>query len=113
MSQVPQILAEASGVVVGSYPLTVAAHKTCSRTLGRGEVKRVSGRGPLVGYFLACPACGFVASYLHDACGFTEVPPAPGTEWPRVLSGIGKPPPCYSCRSLISVEGGALVARRP
>lgn len=114
MSQaVRAILGEPSGALVGSYRLTPASYKTCSRTLKPGEVKRVSGRGPLIGYFLACPACRFVASYLHDAVGYVEGPPAPGTTWPKSLLGITKPPPCYSCGSLLGVEGGNLVARRP
>jgi hypothetical protein len=107
-----EVIAAPSGSVVGRYPLVAAAYQRCSRTLGEGEVKRVSGRGPLVGYFLACPACGFVASYLHDAAGFEEEPAPPGV-WPRRLVGIQTPPPCFQCGSLIGVEAGALVARRP
>jgi hypothetical protein len=56
--------------VAARAELTVASYQKCSRLLAKGEVKRVMQRGPLVGYFLACPACGFSASYLEDDAGF-------------------------------------------
>lgn len=102
---------------VASSPLTCASYQQCSRTLRRGQVKRVSQRGPLVGYFLACPACGFSAAYLDDACGFREVPREEGARPARALVGVAHPPTCFSCHALLSVEPSAgghdLVARRP
>ncbi len=99
-------MAGEAGSVAARVELTHASYQKCSRTLERGEVKRVMQRGPLVGYFLACPACGFSASYLHDAVGYVEDPPT-GTmlragerHW---LVGIERPPACYKCRLLLRV----------
>lgn len=103
-----------AGAVIGKAKLTVASYQACSRLLRKGQVKRVSGRvGPLVGYFLACPFCGFSASYLHEKHGYIEGEPAPGTKWPRPLLGMTKPAKCFSCQGVISVENGELVTRVP
>jgi hypothetical protein len=100
--------------VIGRAPLALAAYQACTRLLKKGQVKRVSGRvGPLVGYFLACPFCGFSASYLHEKHVFVEGEPAPGTKFPRPLLRMENPATCFSCRGLISVEGGELVTRVP
>lgn len=96
--------------VAGRSPLTVAAYQKCTRLLVKGEVKRVMQRGPLVGYFIACPACGFSASYLHDEVTYVEEL-APAGTWPHKLVGIEKPPVCFKCHAYLCVEGGVLVAR--
>lgn len=90
-----------------SAELTLASYQTCSRKLVRGQVKRVLQRGPLIGYFIACPACGFVASYLHDECDFAEAKVG-GRE---ILTRIQRNPRCYSCRRVLDVESGRLLAR--
>lgn len=96
--------------ITGTAPLTLAAYQKCTRLLEKGEIKRVSQRGPLVGYFIACPACGFSASYIHDQCGFVEEV-VPQFTWPRKLLGITTPPTCFKCHGYICIEGGALVTR--
>ena len=88
--------------------LTHAPFRKCPRDLARGEVKRVMQRGPLVGYYVGCPACGFVASYLHDACGFLEERSAPTTV--LTLVGVERPPACLKCGLRLRVEGGEVVA---
>lgn len=99
--------------VAASVPLTRASYQKCSRELLPGEVKRVMQRGPLVSYFIACPACGLSAAYLHSAVGFREEPPA---EVPlrqgehRALVGVGDPPDCYRCRRVLVVVDGRLEA---
>jgi hypothetical protein len=79
-------------------------------------VKRVLQRGPLVGYFLACPACGFAAPYLDEDVGYREEPPA-GQPLPagsyRALVGIDVPPACARCRRRLRVADGALEALDP
>lgn len=97
--------------VRGTAPLTIAAYQKCSRLLAKGEVKRVMQRGPLVGYFIACPACGFSASYLDDACGYIEQHLSPKERIPHRLVGITKPPMCFKCHGYLCVEGGQLVTR--
>lgn len=95
-------------------PLTVASYQKCSRTLAPGEVKRVMQRGPLVGYFLACPACGFSASYLDEQCGFEEDPPKGvmlhDLRVQRVILSIKTPPRCFRCRRYLRVVDGHLEA---
>lgn len=104
------------GEVVARCPLTVASYQKCLATLDRGQVKRVIQRGPLVGYYLCCPSCGWASAYLHEKCGFAEAEPYVGTSWPRRLVGITNPPTCHKCRSVLSIESGVegfdLVARR-
>lgn len=109
---IDRVAAAPVGEIVGSSPLTLASSQKCTRELRRGEIKRCMQRGPLVGYFIGCPACGFVASYLDEAVGYEEDPPAPGTRWPRLLIGIRVPPACFMCKARLGIEGGALVARR-
>lgn len=78
----------------------------CHRKMKPGQVKRITARGPLIGYYLACPACGYRASYLDEACRFEEHPALLGAPHPRSLTGIGSPPPCLGCkRTLRIVEG--------
>lgn len=103
--------------VVASVELTVASYKKCSRLLKRGEIKRSMQRGPLIGYFLACPACAYACSYVHEDCGvqkgvgYIEDPPTDqphhGTE-PRKLVGMMRPPTCFRCKRVIRVRDGRL-----
>ena len=96
-------------MIVARARLTAASYKTCSRTLARGDVKRVTQRGPLVGYFIGCPSCGFVASYLNDEVGFREE--RAGTE--VRLAGIDHPPRCAGCRLELHVVADELFATEP
>ncbi len=99
-------------VIAAAVPIQVAHTQKCARKLARGEVKRVMGRGPLVGYYIACPACGFSAAYLEDtlppghSCRFVET----GADAPFTLVGITNPPPCYSCHRILRVVDGQLQA---
>ncbi len=55
--------------------LVHAPPQKCARKLARGEVKRCMARGRvLVGYHVACPACGWVASHLREHHDFLEGP---------------------------------------
>jgi hypothetical protein len=83
---------------------------TCPRDMKPGQVKRCMLRGPLVGYYLACPKCGFRATYLHDDCQFVEERAVDGHDFPRRLIGIAAPPACYRCALRISVVDGFLEA---
>lgn len=105
-----------AGEVIARSTLTIASYQTCLAKLERGQIKRVLQRGPLVGYYLACPACNFAGSYLDEKVGFLEAEPYVGTKWPRRLVGIKNPPKCYHCRAWLSIESGVegfeLIARR-
>lgn len=104
------------GEVIARSALTIASYQTCLSKLGKGQVKRVLQRGPLVGYYLACPSCNGAFAYLHDKCGFVEAEPYVGTSWPRRLVGVERPPTCYHCKATLSIESGVdgfeIVARR-
>lgn len=76
----------------------------CSRKLERGQVKRVPFTGGLVGYFLACPGCGFKASYLREEGDFQEA----SVDGATLLVGIGRPPPCIACRKKLAMVAGKL-----
>lgn len=93
--------------VVASSVVSVSLRK-CSRLLEPGELKRVPQLGPLVGYFIACPACGFPAPYLDDEVGYVEEPPKEKTLYAgspqRELRGLERPPRCFRCKLLLRVE---------
>ena len=80
------------------------ALRQCPRRMRPGQVKRVPLKGKLVGYWIACPGCGFVASYLLDEARFTESVDKDGIG----LVGIDAPPPCIRCRRRIECADGAL-----
>lgn len=107
---------------VARAPLTVASYAKCSRLLSRGEVKRVTQRGPLVGYVIACPACGFSAPYLDGpssagpGAGYVEDPPAgpllvPGTG--RILVRTTNDSTCFRCKRALRVRDGVVEAEAP
>jgi hypothetical protein len=54
--------------------LLFAHPQRCPRKLARGEVQRIFARGPLLGYVVVCPGCGFFASYRHSYAQFVEGP---------------------------------------
>jgi hypothetical protein len=89
-------VSSASLVVVGPY--------VCSRLLEPGHVKRCMHRGPLVGYWICCAGCGFTATYLHDEVGYVEERAVDGSEFPKRLVGITRPPRCFRCKRAISVR---------
>ena len=82
-------------LVAAWVPLTAESYRRCRDELLPGQVKRVSV-GPhraLVGYVIACPACGVARPYLDDDVGFAEGPgPA--------LVGVTRPPRCACGLSL-------------
>lgn len=75
--------------------------KFCPRRLKPGMCKRYMSTGPLYGYMLACPCCGFVELHADKAAGFIE-------ENER-LSATKQPVSCMNCRATISVTNGAVV----
>lgn len=90
-------------MLVARAELTHADYLKCNREIARGQVKRVIMRGPLVGYYFGCPACGFIASYLHDDCGFHEMPEGK-LAFPKTLVRIDNPPTCYSCQRFLTIN---------
>jgi hypothetical protein len=102
------------GRVAARVELTPVSYQKCSKLLVAGEVKRVMQSGPLIGYFLACPACGFACAYLDEACGYVEDPPKTVvTRAVRKLVAITHPPTCFRCKRTLHVEGGFLEACDP
>lgn len=91
-------------------PLVMVGPTFCPRDMVRGQVKRCVHRGPLVGYYIACPSCGFKATYLDEDVLFIEECAVLGSAYPKRLLRMTKPPPCYRCKLLLSVRGRDLVA---
>lgn len=99
--------------LVAQARLTFASFQKCTRELAKGELKRVVQRGPLIGYFMACPACGFSASYLDSECGFIErAVEVDGVQYMRAV-GVQRPPVCFHCRRLITINGDMFEAHEP
>jgi hypothetical protein len=106
--------------IVASYALTLASYMKCSRLLKRGEVKRALQRGPLIGYVIGCPACGFSCSYVHEDCGsqkgvgYIEDPPTEVVvhdfKTVRKLVGMQRNPTCVRCHRTIRIRDGQLQA---
>lgn len=81
--------------------LRQVGRETCARALKPGEVKRQPLTGPLFGYFVACPACGFRA--LHDdEAGFLETD--------TKLEAAALPLPCLACKRAIRIDAGHITA---
>lgn len=61
-------------LIAARVPLTAASYRRCRDELRPGQVKRVSAgpRRVLVGYVVACPACGVARPHLGDEVGFVE-----------------------------------------
>lgn len=82
-------------MVAARAPLTAESYRRCRDELLPGQLKRVSV-GPnraLVGYVIACPACGVARPYLDDEVGFQE---GHGLR----LVGAERPPRCVCGLSL-------------
>lgn len=79
----------------------------CHRKLVAGQVKRQPQQGPLVGYWIACPACGAVRPYL--ASETTMIEHNPGVGKPKTLTGM-TPTPCQSCTKRIFVSDNQITA---
>lgn len=105
-----------------------APAQKCVRALRPGEVKRCMARGPtLVGYSVACPACGGIYSYLNERHAFVEGawtksryefvrdedddrgPAATMVEHPATLSA-STPLTCLACRRTITIAENAIEA---
>lgn len=77
----------------------------CSRKLTPGEVRRTLTKGPLVGYTMACPGCGFIETQqdLHDEIGFIEKDDQ--------LVGARESYRCMLCKRTITLKDGTISAR--
>lgn len=84
--------------------LTFSDRIKCPRKLAPGEAKRYMHVGPLVGYYVGCPACGFVESHtdLHGEHGFTEED--------GVLVAAARGWKCMLCERSVTVLGGVVTA---
>lgn len=82
----------------------MAPIKFCPRNLKPGgpNSKRYMATGPLVAYVLACPSCGFIEMHQHSDAQFEEQD--------GVLVAARKPLRCMSCRRVISIAGGIVLA---
>jgi hypothetical protein len=84
-----------------TLPIVQVGGERCGRELRPGEVKRCPLKPPyLVGYAIACPSCGFIATHLDDELQFVEVEGA--------LSGSARPAPCILCGRDIWIRSGHL-----
>ena len=97
-------------MIVARAPLA-ASCAPCSRTLKRGEFKRVprSGSRPAVGWFLSCAACGFVSAFsAEELLAVENVDELCHRE--VALVAVRGAVRCYSCHRLIAIDGQDLVA---
>lgn len=85
-----------------ALPIEVAPSRFCPRKLKKGMVKRYMSTGPLVGYMVACPSCGFIEMHLTEAAGYVEVD--------GKLDHTTKPIGCMLCKRTISIAGGTIMA---
>lgn len=85
-------------------PLVSVDAMFCTREMMAGQVKRVCHRGPLVGYYIVCPACRWKATYLDEECGFIEEPAVASSPYPKRLLGMTKPPKCTRCKLTLQVR---------
>lgn len=89
--------------------LPIVMTRKCARRLKPGEVRRTLLNGPLVGYAIACPGCGFIETRpdLHDEMGFIEE----GGQ----LVGARESYACMLCSRLVSFGSGEVraVSRQP
>lgn len=86
----------------GSAPLEQVPSRFCPRRLKRGQVKRYMSKGPLFGYMIACPGCGFIELHQDKDAGYVELE--------EQLVASTKPVGCMNCKSTISIAGGVVVA---
>lgn len=85
-----------------TLPMQVLPVRFCPRKIPPGGVKRYMHSGPLFGFILGCPACGFIEQHEHAQCDFEEA----GGQ----LVGAGKPPRCMACRRWLVISPGTLAA---
>jgi hypothetical protein len=97
--------------------LTWAEPQHCIQRLRPGTVKRMYYRtreGEPIGYWIACPGCGFVGPYRHEDCGFIEgaMQMAPAVKATGEVMSILRPstlkattaPRCYRCHRTIELR---------
>lgn len=84
-------------------PIVQVDSRFCPRKLGPGQVKRYMSKGPLFGYMVGCPGCGFRELHLHEQACFVEVEP-------NVLFASTKPVRCMACGCSLSFAGGVALA---
>lgn len=77
----------------------------CTRKMKPGQVKRCVARGPLIGFWIACPHCGFCVFYSEDAHRFHEHPNLPGAPI-RSLVGAETPLACFRCKRPMVIRDG-------
>lgn len=83
--------------------------KFCPRKLGKGAVKRYMTKGPLAGYYIGCPSCGFQEMHFHVKAVFEEVATGEDTR-PHRLVAAKNPLHCMYCGRTISIAGGIIMA---
>jgi hypothetical protein len=87
-----------------ALPLEQVPSRFCPRRLKPGQVKRYMTVGPLVGYMVACPACGFIEMHMHEVAGFVEEE--------GKLVATTKPVGCMLCGRGLRAQDGTIEARR-
>lgn len=91
-----------------SMPVEHMPSRFCARKIPRGGAKRYMSQGPLFGYMLGCPGCGFIELHQHEVAHFVEEPGAEPGAPPRLVSA--DPVLCMLCRRTITVAGGVITA---
>lgn len=82
-------------------PMIIAPSKFCPRKLTNDgvspSVKRYMSKGPLLGYMISCPGCGFVEMHMNEKVGYVESSDG-------VLRTTMKPVTCLVCQRTIKVS---------
>lgn len=77
----------------------------CPAKLARGEYKRVPLKGPIIGIFLACPACGYhcITAVSGDDAGERGI-----VEDDSGALNVEKPVTCLICAKPARISNGEL-----
>lgn len=97
-------------------PIRYAPPMQCSRDLEKGEVKRIVSGRVLVGYYVACPACGVVVQITErlveelplKSVRVTRRGSTQAVTRPTAVSSW--PIPCRGCARTITLRGETVEA---
>ncbi len=92
---------EAATVAIVQAPAVFCPRKLAPKG---PNVKRYMSTGPLAGYIIACPSCGFREMHMNERLGFVE-------EDGKLVSASGRAR-CMVCGLFIRVHDGQLSAER-
>lgn len=93
-----------------SFECITVQSRSCPRKLKPGQVKRYMSKGPLFGYMIACPSCGFIEMHEHKKAQFIEQPDPENPDRPIFLVGTTNALRCMLCNRDIAAADGKISA---